>query len=120
MSDRKILEDSSFWIGVGSYYALSWLFTFYPAFIVGLTVCQLTDPEVLNPEFTGFVVALVVWVLLILCLVFEKYKVLVFAYAITLWPFLHQVYSYWFHLDSGPGQTNECFPLPPVDWWPLW
>ena len=30
---KKFYEDGAFWTGVGSYFIVSWIFAFYPAFI---------------------------------------------------------------------------------------
>ena len=64
-------------------------------------------------ELWGLLV-MVVFGFLQLMLVMEKHVMVVFLYVVTLWPFIHQVIIYGKHLDSGPGGTNKCFPLPPV------
>lgn len=121
MSEKKFHEDSNFWIGVGAYYGLSWVFTFYPAFIFGLAICQQTDPSMEEyAELFGLFWMIVVYIFIQIVIVVRAYKAVIFIYLATLWPFLHQLYWYQYHLNSGPGGTNECFPLPPVDWWLFW
>ena len=116
MSDKKFYEESSFWIGVGSYYALSWLFAFYPAFIFGLTICQQTDSSMEEyRELFGLIAMLVAYGLIQIMILTEKYTAVVIVYLITLWPFLKILK----HCYEFAGD-NDTFPLPPVDWLPLW
>ena len=118
----KIEENAHYYIaGAGLYYGLSWVFTFYPAFVFGLVICQQTDPSFSEiPEFWGFLGMLVTYGVIQFMLLTEKYVAVVIVYIATLWPFLHQIIMYAKHIDSGPGGTSECFPLPPVDWCPFW
>ena len=123
MSENKqFYEDSSFWIGVGAYYLIVWIVTFYPAFICGLYISQQTDPSwgEDGAMTSGIIFMLIIYVFLQVLIALQKYEVVLFCYLLTLWPFIHQVYMYWHHLDSGIGGTDECFPLPAVDWWPFW
>jgi len=117
----KVGDNAHYYVaGAGLYYGLSWVFTFYPAFIIGLFACQQTDPTLCDPYLIGLVVMVIGWVTLLVLYVLDKWELLITFYVLTLWPFLHQIYWYFVHIDSGPGGTDECFPLPPVDWWPFW
>ena len=118
----KISNDAHYYVaGAGIYYGLSWIFTFYPAFILGLTVCQLSDSSTDGgPEMVGLVWMIGAWIVISILVLLEKYLVLAVIYVFFAWPFIHQVVMYFHHLDSGPGGTDQCFPLPPVDWWLLW
>ena len=106
-------------IGAGSYYLISGIFTFYPAFIITLQLLQsmFRGRETSTEEvLTGLIVmlgcSLTIWILT-LC---RQYFIVAMAYILTLWPMIHQIYMYGVNLDNGPGGTNTCFPLPPVDW----
>ena len=115
MSDKKFYEDGAFWTGVGAYYALSWLFTFYPAFIFGLAICQNTDPELIDPHIPGLIFMIIGYAFIQIMVVCEKYTAVVVDYVATLWPFLKILK----HCYDFAGQ-NDTFPLPPVDWCPFW
>ena len=119
----KVSENAHYFIvGFGLYYALVFMFTFYPAFTCFLYIYQQTDSSwgEDGAMWSGIIFGLVIYVFLQVLIALRRYEVVLFCYLITLWPFLHQVYMYWHHLDSGIGGTDECFPLPPVDWWPFW
>jgi len=117
----KVSDNAHYYVaGAGAYYGLSFIFTFYPAFIFSLFICQNIDPESFDPHFAGLIGMVLGYIFLQILIVLQKYEVVAFCYLITLWPFLHQIYWYFNHLDSGIGGTDECFPLPPIDWWPLW
>ena len=118
----KISNNAHYFIaGAGLYYGLSWIFSFYPAFIIGLFACQLSNsPADGTPEMTGLIVMLIAYGVIQVLFACEKYVAVGIIYLITLWPFLHQIYWYWVHLDSGIGGSDECFPLPKIDWFPFW
>ncbi len=117
MSKKPFYKDSASLIGgIGLYYCLSWIFTFYPAFIYGLAICQQTDPSMAEyAVFFGLFWMLVVYVLIQFMISTEKYVAVVIVYIATLWPFLKILK----HCYDFVGQ-NETFPLPPIDWWPFW
>ena len=121
MSEKKFYEDHRFWVGAGAYYGLSWISNFYPAFIIGLFACQLSNSSTEGgPEFVGLMWMIGAWVVFSVLILCEKYLVLAIIYIFFAWPFIHQVMMYFKHLNSGIGGTNECFPLPTIDWWLFW
>lgn len=113
---KKFYEDSNIWIGVGAYYGLSWIFTLYPAFIYGLAICQETDPSLSEyAELFGLIWMIIVYLFIRFLIYIEKYFVVFLIYLAALWPFLKILK----HCYNYAGD-NDTFPLPPVDWWPLW
>ena len=115
MSNKKFYEDSTFWVGAASYYGLSWLLTFYPAFIFGLAICQQTDSSMLEySELFGLIWMLVAYGLIQFMILTEKYVAVVIVYIATLWPFLCVLKHYWDNAGAG-----DAFPLPPVNWIPF-
>jgi len=117
----KVSDNAHYYVaGFGLYYGLSWVFTFYPAYILGLVVCQNIDADLIDPYLAGLIGMVIGYFVIQILITCEKYVAVTIIYLFTLWPFIHQIYWYFVHLDSGPGGTDECFPLPPVDFWILW
>ena len=122
----KISDNSHYYVaGFGLWHILRWVFCFYPAFILGLRVAQgIDNPDPLSffsdPLFVGGMTMAICYGVLLGLIELKQWFILACIYIFFAWPFIHQVVMYFIHLDSGPGGTNECFPLPPIDWWPLW
>ena len=113
----KVSEDIHHYIaGAGLYYGLSWIATFYPAAILGLFACQSCEPSSGGgPEFIGLIFMIIGYIVIQALVACEKHIAVAVIYLITLWPFLKLLKHCWdFAGDS------DTFPLPPVDWWPLW
>ena len=113
MSD-KFYESSSFWTGVGSYYVLSWIFMFYPAYILALCVGKCFEEEG-NAVVAGLVMMVIGWISLIVLQLCKQYFIVVVAYVMTAWPFLHQLIGYYYHACD----SNLPFS-PDIDWWIFW
>ena len=125
MSDKKFYEDSSFWSGVGLWYVLHWIFTFYPSFIISFTLQRFffgvsgTESAFLGVEGSGgayvfSIVVMIIGTFVILGLIrLEQYFIVVMLYLLTAWPFLYILNHLW-SCESG-----QEYPLP-LDWWPLW
>jgi hypothetical protein len=123
MKMGKVSDNAHYYVaGFGLWYVLKWIFTWYPASFVGLYICQSTDSSWGEGAalLSGIIFMLVVYIFLQVLIALEQYEVVAFDYLITLWPFIHQIYWYFVHLDSGIGGTEECFPLPSVDFCPFW
>ena len=130
MSERQDTSLDQAWdnahyavAGFGMWYFLKWIFAFYPAWITGLYICQQTDPSwgESGAVWSGVVFTAIIFVFISFLMVLAKeviqvYYFLGFMYLITLWPFIHQINCYLNNVQDN----NECFPLPPVDWWPFW
>jgi hypothetical protein len=103
-------------IGAGAYYGLSWIFTWYPAFIYGLAICQQTDPSMAEyAELFGLIFMIVAYLFIQFMIMTKRYVAVAVIYVATLWPFLCILKHCWDFAGD-----NDTFPLPPVDFWPLW
>ena len=122
----KISDNAHYFVaGFGLWYVLRCVFCFYPSFIMGLFALQrIDDPDPMSffsdPLFVGGFTMAICYGALLALIEARQWLILACIYILFAWPFIHQIMMYIYHLDSGPGGTEECFPLPPVDWWPFW
>ena len=101
----------TFAIGVGAYYLLSFLVSFYPALVVAVDITCKTDSNFPPfPEFYGVVFFFITYFLLKWMITCRVWVVLVLSYLITLWPFIQIVK--WVY------QENSDIPFPGIDWIP--
>ena len=122
--DKKIYQEESFWVGVGSYYILVWILTLYPAIVVGIAVSQLTNighntcesfPDCSQCSIFPCLIATIMAYFFILAMYhLRQYLIVLIFYIVTIWPFLYVIHWY-FNCPDG-----KEFPLPILDFWPLW
>lgn len=112
----KVSKNAHYYVaGFGLYYGLSWIFTFYPAFVIGLFACQCCERSIDGtPEFIGLVVMIIAYAVIQILITLEKFELVAFCYLITLWPFLKILKHCWDYVGE-----SDTFPLPPVDWIPI-
>jgi len=112
----KASDNANYFVtGAGLYFLMSWAFTFYPAFIFGLFLHQILRDSCNYSELWGFI-TMVIGTVVIICLwLKEQDTAVVIIYVITSWPFWKILKHLW---DNAGEMTT--YPLPPVDWWPLW
>ena len=82
----KISNNAHYFIaGAGLYYGLSWIFSFYPAFIIGLFACQLSNsPADGTPEMTGLIVMLIAYGVIQVLFACEKYVAVGIIFSFTM------------------------------------
>ena len=98
---KKFYKDGNFWSGAGAYYGLSWIFNFYPAFVMGW-YCGLKE-EPLDNIIYGFVIMIIFYIALVLLKAFRQYFILLIIYLVFLFPFIGLLIEYWNNLHSRPG-----------------
>ena len=127
-------------IGAGTYYGLLWIFTFYPAVVMGVFVCQWVDPPVMEKTITtiegkelvqyeedseydsnagtaliyGIITMIIGWAILAVLVLLRKYVLLLIIYVVTFWPFWSMVYR------SIEFSSEQWTPFPPLNWCPFW
>ncbi len=100
MSKKKFYEDTGFWAGVGAYYGLSWIFMFYPAFVMGV-ICGLEGAWVESREeeiLSGLGAMIVSYIVLWLLKINRQYFVLLVIYILFALPFIGLLMQYWNHV----------------------
>lgn len=102
--------------GAGCYYVISWIFTFYPAFIITFALQRLffgLEGEGGAAIFAilGMIILTFIILGLIKC---KQYFIVLMVYLLTTWPFLYILKHCW---DNAGEMTT--FPLP-LDFWALW
>ena len=115
MSDTKFYASSSFWSGVGLYYVILWIFTFFPAFIISMIFQRLffgKYTESSGSYVLGFIVMIVCSCIIVCLAKCEQYFIVLMIYVLTAWPFLYIIHHCCFAADS------EIYPLP-LDFCPL-
>ncbi len=121
---KKFYNDSSFWQGVGSYYLLSYVFTFYPALVLSLSITQNlqyhfgygVDNALLLCVLLFFVFSFVLGLLQSLAKQENNNRGIILIYLIALTPFLSILKHYWDNIDAG---YSAIFPLPSMNWIPF-
>lgn len=126
MANKKFYNDSSFWAGVGSYYLFSYIFLFYPAFVLSLSITQNlqyhcgweADNSLLLCVGLFFFFSLILGFLQGLAKIENNNRGLILIYLITLIPFLSIIKHYWDNIDAGDAY-GAIFPFPSINWIPF-
>ena len=118
---------SSFGIGVCAYYVLQWAFTFYPAIVLGVQVCEFTWGHMDKGSSYIWGIAgilaggVIIKVLLQRALLYKNsilQLLIIFTYLLTLWPFIQLIM---FYSQGGPyEQSIYEAEFPGFDWWYFW
>lgn len=116
---EKFYQSGSFWGGVGLYYIIQWIFTFYPAFIITFTLQRAIfgiEGEGGAAVF-GFVVMLIGTFVIFGLMKCKQYFIVFMLYLITLWPFLYILKHCW---DNAGEMTTYSLPLNLWLFGPVW
>lgn len=97
MSKKKFYEDTTFWAGVGAYYGLSWIFMFYPAFVMGW-IGGLKMEGVDDDPLTGLIIMIVSYIAMWLLKINRQFFVLLVIYILFAPFFISMVIQYWNHV----------------------
>ena len=116
--NKKTYEESSFWVGVDRYYILRFFINFYPTFIVGVIVSQMTNighntcEEFPNCSqcvvYPALFAMIATFGFIMLMFFLKKYAVVMILYILTIWPFLCILKWWW----DCPENMGAEFPLP--------
>lgn len=101
--------------GAGLYYLILWIFSFYPAFIIGFTLQRMFfGLEESGGSYVLCLLVMIIGTFVILGLAFcKQYFIVLMLYIVTVWPFLY-ILNHYASCESG-----KEFPLP-LDWCPFW
>ena len=118
MSERPFYNDGGFWAAFLLPFLLTWMFCYYPAVVLGVTVCGWfygSDPA------TGYIIGILVMIagsFGLKELGNDKQKnILIWIYSLTLWPYLQLIL--WFLPDGGKEQAGYDAIFPGFDWIPF-
>jgi len=116
MSEKKFYEDGNFWTGVGSFYLLSFCVLFYPALVCSISVGNLFIKEGEDYSLIGIVSFLIFVFIIALLEALKQYKLLIWIYALTLWPFLECFFLREVGLDGVRSYNIDWIPNFSFDW----
>ena len=112
--------------GFLEYFLMYWIFAFYPAFILSLSLGRLfyglpqTLPQGFETHWEARFLSLFFFIIFTLAIVvlffLEKYEIVIFLYVITAWPFLC-ILGHWCYANNH--LMIDSYPVP-LDWCPFW
>ena len=118
-------DISSFAIGAGAYYGMSWAIAFYPALVFGVQVCEWTwgkwdldKSQSYACGLGGLLVAYaILWLMIAVAYVDQSRKLwifIIFTYLFCLYPFIQLIM---FYSQGGPyEQSIYEAEFPGFDW----
>lgn len=118
-------DISTFAIGAGAYYGLSFIFAFYPAVVLGVQLCELTWDQGESISYAwglGGIIAgwFILWLMFSIASVFQSRKLwlsIILIYLLTLHPFIQLILFY-----MGGGEYEQSIyeaEFPGFDWIPF-
>lgn len=124
MAEKKFYEDSNFWLGVGSYYLISWIFAWYPAVVFGVLACDIACncwETCASGYLWGLAITAIVYFAIQLAAIAREYAFLVIIYVITFLPFV-QIVTHFLpggghEAAYGPGGDHAA--IFHFDFWPF-
>jgi uncharacterized membrane protein len=112
--DMSTISDkvTPFAAGFGLYYIAIWIFSFYPAFIIALTLQRMffgANSESGGTYLLGGLAMIIASLAIVALVAARQYFIVLTIYIITAWPFLY-ILNHWCHASD-----SEMYPVP-LDW----
>ncbi|KKL12386.1 hypothetical protein LCGC14_2536300 [marine sediment metagenome] len=95
----KFYEDTGFWAGVGAYYGLSWIFNFYPAFVMGWAGGLKMEGASDNP-LAGLIIMIVSYIVLWFLILNRQFFIVLMIYIIFAFPFISMLIQYFNYVEE--------------------